>query len=702
MIRRFRLLALVSALAGCDVAVPPDTGEQVPPGLQSDNRSAPGRNDAGQYHSPLRSINVDNVHRLGLAWEYDARPRRGRTPRGLQATPVVMEGVMYTSAAWGVVFALDARTGAELWRFDPDLDGAWGRRACCDVVNRGVQVGHGMVYVGTLDGYLVALDAGSGDVVWRVDTIIDRQRFYTITGAPQLAGDRIVIGNSGGEFGVRGYISAWDARTGEFAWRFFTVPGDPAGGFEHPEMELAAETWDPDSDWAAGGGGTVWGWMAYDPELHLLYAGTGNASPYPIWFRSPRGGDNLFLASILAIDPDSGRMAWHYQTTPGESWDFTATQNLILADLEIGGATRKVLMQAPKNGFFYVLDRASGELLSAEPFVTVTWASHVDLRSGRPVVTGQGDYRFEPKLVFPAMPGGHNWQPMAYSPGTGLVYIPAIDVPMVYRSDSDYEYRPGEFNLGATGRFPPFPDSWQRYTAGQPPAEAWKEYLLAWDPVAARAAWRVELESEYNGGVLVTDGGLVFQGTSSGYLFIYRADTGEQLHALEIGTGVMAPPMAYQVGGEQYVAVMAGFGGALLSSYPRGSAALRYENHGRLLVFRLDGGPVPLPPVRVLPDIPEPPDKATDREQIATGGALYARHCARCHGATNRDNAAGFPNLVWMNRDMHEVFRAIVLDGMLSYGGMAGFADVLSAEDADAIQAYIIDRQHELRADPGE
>ncbi|HEX6893609.1 MAG TPA: PQQ-dependent dehydrogenase, methanol/ethanol family, partial [Chryseolinea sp.] len=433
-----------------------------------------GGNFRQQHYSPLAGITAENVSTLGLAWSYDARSRRGRVQRGLEATPIVVDGILYTSGAWGVVYALDAKTGEEIWRYDPDIDGNYARRACCDVVNRGVQVWKGKVYVGVLDGYLVCLDAATGKVVWKVDTITDRERFYTITGPPQIANNVVVIGNSGGEFGVRGYITAYDLETGKQAWRFFMVPGDPKKGFEHPELEEAAKTWDADSYWEAGLGGTSWGELTYDPELNLLYVGTGNSSPYPIWFRSPSGGDNLFLASILAINPDTGRLVWHYQTTPGEIWDFTATANMVLAELDIEGRLRKVLMQAPKNGFFYVLDRETGELISAEKFVPVNWASHIDTVTGRPVLTGEGWYKEKPMLVYPAMAGGHSWQPMSYNPNTKLVYIPAMHLPMVYSSQKEFKYSRDDntgVRMGSNDLFP----------AGE--AVKSEAFLLAWDPV---------------------------------------------------------------------------------------------------------------------------------------------------------------------------------------------------------------------------
>ena len=453
------------------------------------NWLAKGGDWRGEFFSPLTRINTDNVGSLGVAWEYDATPHRGRVLRGMEATPVIVDGVLYTSLAWSEVVALDAATGRELWRYDPKVEESADRKGCCDGVNRGVAVWKGRLYVGTMDGFLIAVDARDGHELWRTDTLIDHKRSYTITGAPQVAGRVVVIGNSGSEFGVRGYVSAYDLDTGALRWRFYTVPGDPKLGFEHPELKWAAKTWSPQSDWVTGGGGTVWDGMAYDPQLNLLYFGTANSNPYPNWFRSPGNSDNLFLASILALDPDTGRLKWHYQATPGEMWDYDATQPMVLADLQLQGRSRKVLMQANKNGFFYVLDRATGKLLSAKDYVYVNWASRVDLKTGRPVLTGQGWYKDEPKLIFPAQTGGHNWMPMSYDPQTGLVYIPTIDTPMLFTAAPSYQFHIGEFNMGAGGAFPPVDE---KYLDPKHPAEM-REQLTAWDPVAQREVWKVPL-----------------------------------------------------------------------------------------------------------------------------------------------------------------------------------------------------------------
>lgn len=505
-----------------------------------------GRTWKADRFSPLTAIAADNVARVGFAWEYEARSRRGRVEHGQEATPIVVDGTLYVSGPWGSVMAVDAATGAERWRYDPAVDGSYARRACCDVVNRGAAVWQGRVYVATLDGYLVSLDAASGRELWKVNTLIDRDtRFYTITGPPQVAKNVVVIGNSGAEFGVRGYITGYDLGNGAQRWRFFTVPGDPKRGPpEHPELVAALKTWDPNSNWESGLGGTVWGEMAYDPELNLLYVGTGNSSPYPIWYRSPSGGDNLFLVSILAINPDDGRLKWHYQTTPGEIWDYTATANMILADLRLGGRERKVLMQAPKNGFYYVLDRATGEFLSAKPFVFQNWASGID-STGRPIPNPAAVYRDQPGLVFPTNAGAHNWQPMAYSRATGLAYIPAREEGMLIANVPGYRWQPGRANMGNAVVFGPLIDqvpgaraTMEAMLKARPgtPSPFTQEVLVAWDPVSQTERWRVPTGGHWaaGGGVLTTAGNLVVQGTASGHLVFYRADNGEKLHEIEL------------------------------------------------------------------------------------------------------------------------------------------------------------------------
>ncbi len=655
---------------------------------------ASGRDWRGAYYSPLDQIDTRSVQRLGFAWSYDLG-----TARGLEATPIVVDGVMYTSGNWGRVYALDARTGQALWTFVPDVDGQYGRYACCDVVNRGVTVWQGRVYVGALDGWLYALDARSGRVLWKADTFVSRKRPYTITGAPQVAGGVVVIGQGGADFADgRGYISAYDLTSGKLRWRFFTVPGDPKNPVENPELAEAARTWSPNSLWASGGGGTPWDAMAYDPALDLLYVGTGNASPYAWRDRSPGGGDNLFLASILAIHPRTGRLAWHYQTVPGEQWDYTATQKMILADLPFGGRMRQVLMQAPKNGFFYVLDRQTGELLSAKPYAPVNWASRIDLASGRPVFTGQADYTNGPALVFPAASGAHNWQPMAFNPDTGLVYIPVIEGAMIYAKGYDLHARSLADRWNVNGVFiedypaeglpqmglPPLAG----VLRGRSPPKR-RGVLRAWDPVAGKIVWDAPSPGFWEGGILTTKGGLVIQGDSRGLLVARDARDGHIVKTIDTGSSIMAAPMTYAIGGVQYVAVMAGYGGSGGWAFPPTSAAYRYGNEGRILVFRLDGPAPPMPPPFAEQPVPQPPARFGSAADIHRGEFLFGEQCSRCHANVARGLV---PDLRRMTSQDHQAFADIVLRGQRSYAGMGRFDDVLSAADVRALHAYLVDQ----------
>jgi quinohemoprotein ethanol dehydrogenase len=623
-----------------------------------------GRTQDEQRFSPLTRISDSNVARLRLAWTAETG-----TDRVLEATPLVVNGVMYTTASWGIVLALDAKTGRELWRWDPKVDPKYERFACCDVVNRGVAFYKDRVYVAAFDGRLTALDAKSGSVAWSVVTV-DQTKAYTITAAPRIVKGRVILGNGGAEYGIRGYVSAYDAETGALAWRFYTVPGDPSKPQEHPELDKAVPTWSGDKWWIYGGGGTAWDSMAFDPALNLLYVGTGNGGPWNREIRSPGGGDNLYLASILAINPDTGRLVWHYQTTPGDSWDYTATQHIMLADLPIGGRTRQVLMQAPKNGFFYVLDRRTGELISAEKYVEVTWATRVDLTTGRPIEREGADYRRAPFLARPAPLGGHNWQPMSFNPRTGLVYLPAQDNSREYSQPSQFEFRPNQINLGAgTGGID---------HAGEARDAVFTGRLLAWDPVAQKARWKVEYDAYWNGGTLATAGNLVFQGTAAGEVVAYRATDGAKLWSAWTGTGVLAPPVTYEIDGEQYVSVMAGWGGAFVP---------RYRSGGRIYTFSLNGAtPAPSRPA---PAPPTPIAFTPDAAAIAQGATLFQRQCARCHnpGTTAPDLRRSAPGA-------YDALGAILLKGSLVGRGMPPFR--LSDGEVEALRQYLLDQRRRL------
>ncbi|WP_347136789.1 PQQ-dependent dehydrogenase, methanol/ethanol family [Parahaliea mediterranea] len=653
-----------------------------------------GRGYDEQRYSPLAQIRQDNVGDLGLDWYFDFP-----TKRGMEATPIAVDGVLYVTSAWSMVYAFDAVSGELLWHYDPQVPKAWMVNLCCDAVNRGVAVWQGKVYVGTLDGRLVALDATDGSVAWEVQTT-PRDKPYSITGAPRVVKGMVMIGNGGSELGVRGYISAYDAQNGDMAWRFYTVPGDPQAPHENPILKQAAATWSGDKYWEYGGGGTVWDSMAYDPELDLLYFGVGNGAPWNREIRSPGGGDNLFVSSIVAVRPDSGEYVWHYQTTPGESWDYTATQHMILADLEIDGETRKVIMQAPKNGFFYVLDRANGELISAQKYTTVTWASHVDLDTGRPVEADNARYEDKPALIYPNTQGGHNWHPMSYSPDTGLVYIPAHQGIMVYAQDKDFEFTPGAWNTGLDLMPAVMPEDPELRAQAM---SQFTGFITAWDPVKQAEAWRVPHSTLWNGGMLSTAGNLLFQGNADGEFVAYRADTGDRLWSSPAYTGIVAAPITYSVDDKQYVAVVAGWGGAQvafgeIADRAKGSPEAGGDNYSRLLVYSLDGRaqlPAPAPSERKLP---APPPLNADVATLARGHELYINNCHFCHG-DRAISGTSIPDLRMMSPETHELFNAIVLGGLRHEKGMAGFAQRLDDDDAEAIHAYVIKRAHDLHSE---
>ena len=659
---------------------------------------AHGRTYSEQRFSPLTDINRDTVRELGLAWYLDLGTRRTQ-----EATPIVVDGVMYFTSVWSRVYAVDAASGEVLWQFDPKVPGEWGRRLCCDVVNRGVAVYRGRVYVGTLDGRLVAIDAGTGKMVWEVNTLVDRERFYSITGAPRVAKGKVFIGNGGAEFGVRGYVSAYDADSGELEWRFFTVPGDPDEEYEHPELQLAARTWTKGEWQATGGGGTVWSSIVYDPDLDQLYIGTGNGSPWPRVMRSADGGDNLFLSSIVALDPDTGRMKWFYQTTPGDSWDYTATQDIALADMVVDGRERKVLLQAPKNGFFYVLDRTDGTLLRAHPYTVVTWATHVDLETGRPVEVAGMDFRDESLWVLPGSAGGHNWQAMATDVESGLVYIPTQESPMLF-SIADEWKKTGEFTADG-GRWKPGLELGrlaQQFLDKADEAPTARGVLKAFDPLTGETKWSVEQEYYWNGGVLATVGGLVFQGDSQGMLTAYDKDTGDRLWQFDTHVSMLAPPITYAIDDVQYVAIVTGSGGSDLWSQGAATASYRYGNQNRLLAFRL-GGTANLPAaVEVDRSVPEQIDAGGSSAEIAEGEQLYTSFCAACHGLFVRASS-GITDLRLVPTERQHLLSTVVLDGTLAAVGMASFSDVLSDPDVQKIEKYVRARGREDRlADLGQ
>jgi quinohemoprotein ethanol dehydrogenase len=637
-----------------------------------------------QRFSPLKKINDSNAHRLGLAWYADLN-----TYRGVQATPLFIDGVLYNVSVWNVVTAYDARNGKVLWTYDPKVASEWARLACCGPSARGIAAWNGKIYIGALDGRLIAVDAATGKEVWSVQTF-DRKYAYSITGAPRVYDGKVVIGNGGADYGVRGFVSAYDAETGKKIWRFYTVPGDPSKGPDGEAsdsvMPMAAKTWTGEW-WKYGGGGTAWDSFAYDPKLNLVYIGTGNGSPHVQHFRSPGGGDNLFLCSIIAVNADTGRYVWHYQMVPNEQWDFTCTQPMILADLKIDGRKRQVIMQAPKNGFFYVLDRKTGKLISAKTYVPNTWATHIDMKTGRPVVNPEAYLTEKPVLMTPTWAAAHSWHPMSYSPITGLVYWPAQEQWMVMSRVADHEFKFVPFRPNSGFGFSSYPELRKELQKIADSRE--KGYLLAWDPVKQEEAFRVPYPYPGSGGVLTTAGNLLIQGTINRTFAVYRADNGEKLWEMPTQTVAIAGPMTYEVDGEQYIAANFGWGGSPV--YGLTVNPVRF-GPGRLMVFKLDAKGVELPPMPPESDIPAPPPLRATEDEVRKGQKIFAETCSRCHGENAR---GGLKDLRFMTPETRAQFNDIVLRGIRADKGMAGFGDLLTEEDAAAVHAYLIARANE-------
>ena len=531
-------------------------------------------------YSPLKQIDSTNVSRLGLAWLYELGAGGGNQ----EGTPLFWNGNLYAITNWSVVYSVDARTGKERWRWDPEVNQTAVRpKICCGVVNRGIAIYQGKIIAPVIDGRLQALDAETGKPVWEARVAFPQDN-YTVTMAPRIAKGKVIVGVSGAEYPVRGFFAAYDANTGQLAWRFYTIPGDPSKPFERPELKKAAETWSGDW-WKLGGGGTVWDGVAYDPDTNLVFVGTGNGGPWPEELRKSKGKDNLFVCSILAVNADTGDLKWYYQNTPGDSWDFDSVQGFILADMTVNGRPRKVIMQANKNGFYYLLDRVTGSFISAQPFATVTWAKGIDPETGRPIINPEAHYDHGGGTVTvqPGAGGGHNWSPMSYNPGTGLVYIPTTTTSSgTYTVDPNFTYVPGRSNTGllrgnrggggaaaagdnrgAAPQQPATPATPAKIlpAIGPTPPEGQRGMLVAWDPVTQKERWRTPGGGGIGGGTVTTAGNLVFQVINDGRLMVYSADKGEKL--LEVQTGLrggMGPPITFMLDGKQYVALAGGTG----------------------------------------------------------------------------------------------------------------------------------------------
>lgn len=644
-----------------------------------------GLNYAEDRFSLLNQINKENISKLGLAWvtEFESK-------RGIEATPLVADGIMYLTSSWSVVYALDAKNGNIIWKYDPKVPFKMAEKVCCDVVNRGVALYKGKIYSGTLDGRLIALNANTGKLEWEVLSV-DTTKPYSITGAPRVVDGKVIIGNGGAEFGVRGYITAYDPKNGQQLWRFYTVPGDPSKPFENKAMEMAAKTWSG-SWWKYGGGGTAWDAMAYDPTLKLLYVGTGNGSPWDRKYRSNGVGDNLYLSSIVALNVTNGQLAWYFQTTPGDSWDFTAAQHIILADLEIKGEKKKVLMQAPKNGFFYVIDRTNGKFISGDPFVYTNWAKKLDSTSGRPIEEPGVHYETVNTDVSPNYNGGHNWQPMAYNPKLNLVYIPARENATNYGHDTSWKYNQVGFGTGngwnlAIGTDPTKPMHFDTATKKFP-----RGMLIAWNPILKKKVWTIQQTADWNGGLLATTTDLLFQGTAEGDFVCYDGSNGKVLWKINLGGGIIAPPISYQLADKQYISIAVGWGGGY--GMKKKFAPLQT---GKIFTFVLNGN-APLPKFnnsKVL-TIPKTDFKSNPLE-LAQGETLYWKFCGTCH-VVNEGGGGLAPDLAYsaiVANDQNLL--SVVHDGAYLPLGMPKFQNRLTQQEILSIQKYILSKANAIK-----
>jgi quinohemoprotein ethanol dehydrogenase len=651
-----------------------------------------GRTYSEQRYSPLTLINKTNVSKLGLAWYGDVD-----TERGQESTPVVVDGALYITTAWSKVKAYDAKTGAKLWDYDPKVDPANGAIACCDVVNRGVAAWKGKLYLGALDGRLIALDAKTGKVAWSVQTT-DLKQPYTITQVPRIVKGLVIIGNAGAEYTCRGYVSAYDAATGKLKWRFYTVPAAPGDPTNTPELKSALKGWDGDF-WKYGGGATAWDTILYDPRTDLIYFGTGNGLSWSQQIRSPKGGDNLFVSSVIAVHASTGKYAWHFQEVPGDEWDYDVTNPLMTADLKIKGKLRHVLMQAPKTGFFYVWDAATGKLISVDKFAPLNWASRIDLKTGRPVENPEARYTdVKAAIIEPAPLGAHNWHPMAYSPKTGLVYIPVTERTTGFQSadPKTFAVKDRVYNTGTLGFSDKITELYGK--PGARPRGDVKSYLQAYDPVAQKEVWRAPDKTFGPHGVVVTASNLVFSGDWSGSFNAFDAKTGAKLWSAPTQADVVAAPSTYTIDGEQYVAILVGARGL-----PPGQVRTNplSANNSRLLVYKLNANAtLPTAPIQgsVAGKVLDPPLLTGTNEQVIDGEGAYGRFCSGCHGAGGAADKS-IPDLRYSPTLRRlESWNQIVLDGARADKGMVSFKKVLAEGQSEAIYHYIVSQANKAKA----
>lgn len=672
--------AIALGASGCSEKPPAQPTESVG---TADNWTAVGGAADESSYSQLDQINTGNAGDLGLAWALDLPDEVT-----LEAAPLAIDGTIYFSGSYAAVYAVDAETGKLKWRFDPETWKHSPQKMYYSFgANRGVAYEDGRIFVAALDCRLIALDAQSGEELWVAETATP-ESFNICTGAPRVMNGKVIIGNGGADFGARGYVTTYDAKTGKQLWRFYTVPGSPEQNKGNPAMELAAETWGEDFWKTTGGGGTVWNGITFDPEKNRVYIGVGNTGPYDPAVRDPGGGDNLFTVSTVALDADTGEYLWHYQHNPREAWDFKSTANMIVATLDIDGEPRDVLMQAPTNGFFYVLDRDTGKLVNEPGKTTViTWADRIDVETGRPVEKPNIRYESGDTEIWPSTVGGHNWQPMSYNPRLGLVYIPVHQLGAYFKKIDDPTAAPDDgFNVMGlvTGSLKKKPGDGHGY-------------LVAWDPVAQKEAWRIKHDYLWNGGTLTTAGGLVFQGTADGRFDAYNGRTGERLWRFDAKLGIIGAPITYSLGGKQYVSILVGYGGTSAAFGKYMDVGWKYgAQPRRLLTFALDGkgelpdSPGPTFEVNALDD----PELVLDEADVAAGRALSVR-CAACHGVGMYATGTPGPDLRESAIALRlDTFTQLVVEGRMEKG-MPKF-DMLSEDEIRQLHAYVRARAREV------
>lgn len=675
-------MAMALLLAGCGEKKAQPDSRDLPATLLADGANWPsgGRDYSEQNFSPLEEITEASVGKLGLAWSLDLEGEHS-----LEATPLAIDGILYFSGQQSKVYAVDAVSGKTLWTYDPRAGEADPTRLrYVFSVNRGLAYLDGKLFVGTIDGRLIAIDAKTGQPVWSTMTI-DKGSKRTVTGAPRAYGKLVLIGNGGGDYGERGYLAAYNVDTGKQVWRFYTVPGSPEENAGDPTMEMAAKTWAGEY-WKTGTGGTVWNGFTYDPELNRVYIGTGNSGPYNPATRSPGNGDNLFLVSIVAVDADTGKYIWHYQLNPREAWDYKAAAGIQMATIAVDGKPRKVLMQAPTNGFFYVLDRLTGKLISAEKYGKATWAEKIDLATGRPVEAPNIRYENGPVTIWPGPWGAHNWQPMSFSAKTGLVYIPYMQIGATYSIDKSSA-------IGGTMMVPVVKD--KEDGAGK---------LIAWDPVAQKARWSVPLNGFWNGGVLSTGGNLVFQGIEDGTFNAYNAATGAKVWTFDAGLGIIGAPISYTANGKQYISILVGYGGAtpIGSSFIKGG--WKYNAQPRRLLTFVLGGTAKLPetaPRDFTVQAVDDPKLVIDTAAALRGAGVYAaKNCIVCHGANGVSPGSPAPDLRESGIAFDKAgFAQFLKAGSASALGMPAYPEI-TAQETDDLYMYIRARARDIQT-PG-